>query len=591
MKRFATWTLLLVLIALVPESHCANTAHIASSNIHSLIRRESSRLACQTLQVNFTASLQFVSEECRDIILPVANFLGNIQNVNASEMFASASCVPDCQSAYDLQVTCVGRVITDERFTFYCGENAMSQACYQAFQINNGQQASSACSNNGDNCTESCRTALQILITEVGCCVNSFPYSALNINRDGLFASCGVNMPSVCPHLFRTEDQSDSRVECQTLQSNFTASLQFVDQECRNSVLPVLNLFADTQNVTASETAAAAVCRPACRSLYDLQETCLGQLESDDRTAFYCGENQRRQACYEAFQLNNGSQVLAACRNISATCTDSCRTELQNLIADVGCCVNSFVYRFLNTANGCIFDTCGVTAPSFCPHLFRTVNQSDFTQACETFARNFTASLEFVDQECRNNILPVIDFLGNFQNVTASEMFAAAACTPACQSLYDLQVTCVGQLVAENRTAFYCGENQLGQACYEAFQLNNGSQAIAACSNIGDTCTDACRTELRNLIADVGCCVNSFVYNPLIVNGSSVFDTCGVNTPDFCPNPFNSPRPTATDATAGARTDDTTDDTTVATTAGSFSLSAAYATLLSAILAVFTLLY
>ena len=211
-------------------------------------------------------------------------------------------------------------------------------------------------------------------------------------------------------------------------------------------------------------------------------------------------------------------------------------------------------------------------------------------QAVERIQENFTATLQFVSSECRDSILPVTNLINDIENVTASAMVAAAACIPACQSLYDLQVTCVGQLVAENRSAFYCGENQLGQACYEAFQLNNGSQAIAACSNISDTCTDSCRTELRNLI-DVGCCVNSFVYDPLIVNGGSVFDTCGVNTPDFCPNPFNSPVPTTTDATAGATTDDTTADTTAATTAGSFSLSTAYATLLSAILAVFTLLY
>ena len=205
------------------------------------------------------------------------------------------------------------------------------------------------------------------------------------------------------------------------------------------------------------------------------------------------------------FSYKVGSRVIAACSNISETCTESCRTELRSLIADVGCCVNSFVYCFLNTGNGCIFDTCGPTAPGFCPHPFHTVNQNDSTQACKTFARNFTASLQFVNEQCRDIILKVVNLLGNFQNVTASAMFAAAACVPACQSVYDLQVTCVGQLVAENHTAFYYGQNQLGQACYEAFQLNNGSRAIAACNNIGDGCTDSCRTELRNLIADVGC--------------------------------------------------------------------------------------
>ena len=143
MKRFAICTLLLGLVALVPESQCASSTHIASSTIYNTpirIRRESTRVACQTLQQNFTASLQFVNEECRDIILPIVNLLGNFQNVTASEMFARATCVPACQSSYDLQVTCVGRLISDERFSFYCGENTMAQACYQALQTNNGDQ-------------------------------------------------------------------------------------------------------------------------------------------------------------------------------------------------------------------------------------------------------------------------------------------------------------------------------------------------------------------------------------------------------------------------------------------------------------------
>ena len=302
----------------------------------------------------------------------VVNLINDIENVTASEMFAAAACVPACQSFYDLLVTCVGQLIADERTAFYCGKNAQKQACYQAYQTNNGNQASAECYNNGDNCTDSCRTQLQNLMTDVGCCINSFVYYVLNFNDGSLLDNCGVNTPGFCPNIFRTEDQSDSRQACQILRANFFNGLQFVNEECRNTILPVVNLFADIQNVTASEIAAAALCNPACQSLYNLSVTCLGRLESDNRTAFYCGEDGQGQPCYEAFQLNNGSRAFDVCRNIDETCTDSCRTELQNLIADVGCCVNSFVYGFLNTGNGCIFDTCGVTSPGFCPHPFNS---------------------------------------------------------------------------------------------------------------------------------------------------------------------------------------------------------------------------
>ena len=356
-----------------PGNQCVSST-FDMKTMHSRVQRESTRVACQAIEriaENFTASLQFVNNECRNSILPVVNLINDIENVTASAMVAAAACIPACESLYDLQVTCIGQLIASDRTAFYCGKNAQKQACYQAYQTNNGQQASIACSNNGDNCTDTCRTQLQNLITDVGCCINSFVYYLLNFNDGFILDNCGVDTPGFCPNLSHTENLSNSRVACQTLQANFTASLEFVDQECRNAILPV-NLFANTQNVTASEIAAAAACIPACQSLYNLQVTCLGRLESDNRTAFYCGENDQGQACYEAFQLNNGSRAFDVCRNIGETCTDSCRTELRSLIADVGCCVNSFVYGFLNTGNGCIFYTCGLTAPGFCPHPFNS---------------------------------------------------------------------------------------------------------------------------------------------------------------------------------------------------------------------------
>ena len=245
MKRLPWFTksiLLRVLVVLVLENQCAScTSNM--KGVHSRVYRESTRVACQAverIQENFTATLQFVSSECRDSILPVTNLINDIENVTASAMVAAAACIPACQSLYDLQVTCVGQLVANKRTTFYCGENAQKQACYEAYQVNNGQQASAACYNIGENCTDSCMKELQNLITDVGCCVNSFVYYVLNFNNGSILGNCGLAMPGFCPNLFPNEDQIDSRQACQALQANFFNGLQFVDQECRNTMLPVV---------------------------------------------------------------------------------------------------------------------------------------------------------------------------------------------------------------------------------------------------------------------------------------------------------------------------------------------------------------
>ena len=197
-------------------------------------------------------------------------------------------------------------------------------------------------------------------------------------------------MPDFCPHNFRVVDESDSRRECQVLQANIFSGLQFVDEECRNSVLPAINFLTDIQDVTVPRMAATAICIPACQSFYDLQVRCEGETVADNRTTFYCGENLMEQACYEAFQVNNGSRAFAACRNNGDNCTQSCADELQNLNSDVGGCVNSFAYGFLNAPDDCIYDTCGVPRPGFCPHLF---NSQVPTTTEPTAAGMFTSRL------------------------------------------------------------------------------------------------------------------------------------------------------------------------------------------------------
>ena len=201
MKYICLLGLLLVLVAFVTESWCAHFTHVLSNtrNKPSRLPRQSTRQECLAFQINIIAGLQSANEECRNSISSVAVLLLQFQNVTALEMAAAAVCIPACQSFYDLQVSCLGQEEADNRTTFYCGRNSQGQACYEAFQSNNGARVSSACSG---NCTASCTTELQTLISDVGCCVRSFAYTFPM--ADSLFSTCGMTMPDFCPHPFNS---------------------------------------------------------------------------------------------------------------------------------------------------------------------------------------------------------------------------------------------------------------------------------------------------------------------------------------------------------------------------------------------------
>ena len=202
MKCICSFGLLLGLVAFVTESWCARFAPILSNtrNKPSRLPRQPTRQECLAFQISFIAGLQSANEECRNSILSVAGLLLQLQNVTALEMAAAAVCIPACQSFYDLQVSCLGQEEADNRTTFYCGRNSQGQACYEAFQSNNGARVSSACSSN--NCTASCAAELQTLISDVGCCVRSFAYTFLM--AESLFSTCDIAIPDFCPHPFNS---------------------------------------------------------------------------------------------------------------------------------------------------------------------------------------------------------------------------------------------------------------------------------------------------------------------------------------------------------------------------------------------------
>ena len=90
---------------------------------------------------------------------------------------------------------------------------------------------------------------------------------------------------------------------------------------------------------------------------------------------------------------------------------------LQDLIADVGCCVSSVGYQALNDRS----NNCGIAIPKLCPHLFKTSS----SEACQTFGNDYNVFLDgFAEEECCNAIRPLIasGVFGDIYNVSALNM-------------------------------------------------------------------------------------------------------------------------------------------------------------------------
>ena len=477
--------------------------------------------ACKAFEESFESFLNFVDEECRDAVLPVLHLFEDMNDVDALEMASAAVCIPACQSLIDLEAECLGTEFVEKAASFYCGSNGQGTPCYEALQINNGSRVADVCTEDGCPASSSCSVELQQLVSDVGCCVRSLGYAEL---KDSLFGDCDINKPGFCPHLFEIEGPNEA---CKAFEESFESFLNFVDEECRDAVLPVLHLFEDMNDVDALEMASAAVCIPACQSLIDLEAECLGTEFVEKAASFYCGSNGQGTPCYETLQINNGSRVADVCAEDG--CPASCSAELQQLVSDVGCCVRSLGYVELKDS---LFGDCDINKPGFCPHLFEIEGPNE---ACKAFEESFESFLNFVDEECRNAVLPVLHLFEDMNDVDALEMASAAVCIPACQSLIDLEAECLGTEFVEKAASFYCGSNGQGTPCYETLQINNGSRVADVCTEDGCPASSSCSVELQQLVSDVGCCVRSLGYAEL---KDSLFGDCDINKPGFCPHLF-----------------------------------------------------
>lgn len=129
------------------------------------------------------------------------------------------------------------------------------------------------------------------------------------------------------------------------------------------------------------------LCTPRGRTNYNALARCRGQDFADQIYATVCsgpgaieptgGSGSPR--CFELVRASPGVDAFQACcrnSNVTGSCDDSCRTQLQALEAQLACCTQTspYVFYFETCGNGVTLQTlyasCNVTLPHPCEHLF-----------------------------------------------------------------------------------------------------------------------------------------------------------------------------------------------------------------------------
>lgn len=151
--------------------------------------------------------------------------------------FSGFFCIDRAVNAFNSFLTCTNRTFSDQIFGAICGNfnctrdedpnvifadcQQTEDRCFETVFDNDGTAAFEACmcsnesqSANSPTCSEECRMQLELLVSDVGCCVNTALYAYyfstcgdLGVNPsleilNTLYAACNVDLPATCLHPF-----------------------------------------------------------------------------------------------------------------------------------------------------------------------------------------------------------------------------------------------------------------------------------------------------------------------------------------------------------------------------------------------------
>ena len=134
------------------------------------------------------------------------------------------------------------------------------------------------------------------------------------------------------------------------------------------------------------------LCVERARTNYETFARCRGQEFADQVFATICSgpgrdreptEGSSDPRCFELVRTNPGVEAFQACcrnPNVTGSCNNLCRTELQTLKRQLSCCTQTapYVVYFETCGNGMtlqtLYESCGVSLPDPCNHLFTPVS-------------------------------------------------------------------------------------------------------------------------------------------------------------------------------------------------------------------------
>ena len=177
-------------------------------------------------------------------------------------------------------------------------------------------------------------------------------------------------------------------------------------------------------------------------------------------------------------------------------CSNECRQHLKVVEDDVGCCINEIINNtrirpsnYHRLFNHSLWRMCSIDTPrqNCLPSRLTKFPKPKSTRNCsfhEFFQRRYQV-------QCRSSTLKAL-----------ADDYNAHGCQQVTKDLYD---TC-----SVTEEGVWCVEKFLSN---RDFILDLAYLAHSRCSSNNGTCTAECRTALRDIRSNLGCCINNLFNN------------------------------------------------------------------------------
>ncbi len=225
-------------------------------------------------------------------------------------------------------------------------------------------------------------------------------------------------------------------------------------------------------------------------------------------TEFRCRRNEYGQYCGGAITEADYDMISQQLCTSTSSCSTKCRTALENVKDQAGCCVTLFFSELL--------ERCNIEVPHPCwPTSLRIPDDITQDSLCDTEVE-FKSKVQRISCTYRQ---PITYALRN-----------EFGCRKAAQ-IYDTRCT--------RRDGYFCFEIL---DAFEASSMARNSLLLASENcRLGSSCTSQCNDSLLAVKEDVGCCLRSvdvsqdlysFDRNDFL--NSTLWEQCGVERPGSC---------------------------------------------------------